>query len=124
GALSSRASGTVSSRSPHIVRADSGQYSSRSLENPDHWVNCQFGLDRGASVASLPEAVQKPVTLGERVRAARHALGMSQAQLAGDQLTKVFISQAEAGLDRPSLRMLQTIASRPGELPHYLHRDG
>ena len=61
-------------------------------------------------MASLPGAVQKPVTLGERVRAARHALGMSQAQLAGDELTKGFISQVEAGLVRPSLRSLQIIA--------------
>src|SRR5256886_5991531 len=79
--------------SPHIVRADSGQYCSSRLENLDRWAYCQFGLDRGASVASLPEAVQKPVTLGERVRAARHALGLSQAQLAGDELTIFFSSR-------------------------------
>src|SRR5439155_582472 len=108
--------------SPHIVRADSGQYCSSSLENPDRWAYCQFGLDRGASVASLPEAVQKPVTLGERVRAARHALGLSQAQLAGDELTKGFISQVEAGLVRPSLRSLQIIASRLGRSLDYLIR--
>jgi len=74
-------------------------------------------------VASLPEAVQKPVTLGERVRAARHALGLSQAQLAGDELTKGFISQVEAGLVRPSLRSLQIIASRLGRSLDYFIGD-
>jgi len=74
-------------------------------------------------VASLPEAVQKPVTLGERVRTARHALGMSQAQLAGDELTKGFISQVEAGLVRPSLRSLQIIATRLGRSLDYFIGD-
>jgi tetratricopeptide (TPR) repeat protein len=74
-------------------------------------------------VASLPEAVQKPVTLGERVRAARRELGMSQAQLAGDELTKGFISQVEAGLVRPSLRSLQIIATRLGRTLDYFIGD-
>ena len=51
-------------------------------------------------------------TLGERVRAARKELGLSQAQLAGDELTKGFISQLESGLVRPSIRSLQVIATR------------
>jgi tetratricopeptide (TPR) repeat protein len=79
--------------------------------------------DRGASVASLPEIVQKPATLGERVRAARHELGLSQAQLAGEELTKGFISQVEAGLVRPSLRSLQIIASRLGRSLDYFIGD-
>jgi tetratricopeptide (TPR) repeat protein len=74
-------------------------------------------------VASLAEAVQKPVTLGERVRAARRELGMSQAQLAGEELTKGFISQVEAGLVRPSLRSLQIIASRLGRSLDYFIGD-
>jgi tetratricopeptide (TPR) repeat protein len=74
-------------------------------------------------VASLPEAVQKPVTLGERVRAARRELGLSQAQLAGEELTKGFISQVEAGLVRPSLRSLQIIASRLGRSLDYFIGD-
>ena len=63
-------------------------------------------------MSSVPVAAQKPATLGERVRAARRELGMSQAQLAGEELTKGFISQVEAGLVRPSLRSLQIIATR------------
>lgn len=50
--------------------------------------------------------------LGERVRTARKALGLSQAQLAGEELTKGFISQLESGLVRPSIRSLQVIATR------------
>lgn len=74
-------------------------------------------------MASLPEVVQKPVTLGERVRAARRELGLSQAQLAGEELTKGFISQVEAGLVRPSLRSLQIIASRLGRSLDYFIGD-
>ena len=60
-------------------------------------------------------------SLGERVRTARKALGMSQAQLAGDELTKGFISQLESGSVRPSIRSLQIIASRLGKpLDHFL----
>lgn len=50
--------------------------------------------------------------LGERVRSARKELGLSQAQLAGEELTKGFISQLESGLVRPSIRSLQLIAGR------------
>src|SRR5262249_3971966 len=65
---------------------------------------------------SIPSA-----SLGERVRSARKGLGMSQAQLAGDELTKGFISQLESGSVRPSIRSLQIIASRLGKpLDHFL----
>ena len=53
--------------------------------------------------------------LGERVRSARRERGMSQAQLAGEQLTKGFISQVESGLVRPSVRSLQILATRLGK---------
>src|SRR5260221_12541184 len=53
-------------------------------------------------------------SLGERVRSARRDAGLSQAQLAGDELTKGFISQIEPGLVRPSIPSLQHIASRLG----------
>jgi len=60
-------------------------------------------------------------SLGERVRTARKALGMSQAQLAGEELTKGFISQLESGTVRPSIRSLQIIAGRLGKpLDHFL----
>jgi len=74
-------------------------------------------------VVSSPETVQTPTTLGERVRAARRELGMSQAQLAGEELTKGFISQIESGLVRPSVRSLQIIATRLGRPLDYFVGD-
>ena len=61
--------------------------------------------------------------LGERVRAARRERGMSQAQLAGEELTKGFISQVESGLVRPSVRSLQLIATRLGKSLDYFLGD-
>jgi len=63
------------------------------------------------------------VTLGERVRAARRELGLSQSQLAGTELTKGFISQIESGLVRPSVRSLQVIANRLGKSLDYFLGD-
>ena len=68
------------------------------------------------------ETAQKP-GLGERVRAARRERGMSQAQLAGEELTKGFISQVESGLVRPSVRSLQIIAGRLGKSLDYFLGD-
>jgi HTH-type transcriptional regulator, quorum sensing regulator NprR len=62
-------------------------------------------------------------TLGERVRSARQALGFSQARLAGDELTKGFISQLESGTVRPSIRSLQIIAARLGKPLDYFLGD-
>src|SRR5258706_11651137 len=62
-------------------------------------------------------------SLGERVRSARHDAGLSQAQLAGDELTKGFISQIESGLVRPSIRSLQHIASKLGRPLDYFIAD-
>ena len=61
--------------------------------------------------------------LGERVRTARRERGMSQAQLAGDELTKGFISQVESGLVRPSVRSLQIIATRLAKSLDYFLGD-
>lgn len=62
-------------------------------------------------------------TLGERVRSARRDAGLSQAQLAGDELTKGFISQIESGLVRPSIRSLQHMASKLGRPLDYFIAD-
>jgi len=62
-------------------------------------------------------------TLGERVRTARREAGLSQAQLAGDELTKGFISQIESGLVRPSIRSLQHIAQTLGRSLDYFIAD-
>ena len=50
--------------------------------------------------------------LGEKIRAARKELKMTQAELAGTDFTKSFISQVEKGFARPSIRSLQIIAGR------------
>lgn len=80
-----------------------------------------------ASRSSGPATTQTQGTgssaLGERVRTARRDLGLSQAQLAGEELTKGFISQLEAGLVRPSIRSLQVIASRLGKPLDYFLGD-
>ncbi len=68
------------------------------------------------------ETAQTP-GLGERVRSARRERGMSQAQLAGEELTKGFISQVESGLVRPSVRSLQIIAGRLGKSLDYFLGD-
>ena len=62
-------------------------------------------------------------TLGQRVRTARRDAGLSQAQLAGDELTKGFISQIESGLVRPSIRSLQHIAQKLGRPLNYFIAD-
>src|SRR5438874_3334872 len=62
-------------------------------------------------------------TLGARVREARRERGMSQAQLAGEELTKGFISQVESGLVRPSVRSLQILAARLGKSLDYFLGD-
>jgi len=73
-----------------------------------------------AASATVSNSVQ---TLGERVRAARRESGLSQAQLAGDELTKGFISQIESGLVRPSIRSLQHIAQKLGKPLDYFIGD-
>src|SRR4030088_3117650 len=65
----------------------------------------------------------KPNGLGARVREARRERGMSQAQLAGEELTKGFISQVESNLVRPSVRSLQIIAARLGKSLDYFLGD-
>ncbi len=77
----------------------------------------------GSTLATVSSVTNGPSTLGERVRSARRAAGLSQAQLAGDELTKGFISQVEAGLVRPSIRSLQVIAGRLGRSLDYFVGD-
>ena len=76
------------------------------------------------SIRGSAGVVSKPgQTLGERVRTARREAGLSQAQLAGDELTKGFISQIESGLVRPSIRSLQHIAQTLGRPLDYFIAD-
>lgn len=52
------------------------------------------------------------MTLGQKIRAARKQLNMTQQDLAGDEFTKSFISQLEKDVAKPSLKSLQVIARR------------
>ena len=53
-----------------------------------------------------------PVVLGSRVRAARLARAMTQADLAGAEVTVSYISRIEAGQRRPDGRVLARLADR------------
>ena len=51
-------------------------------------------------------------TLGDKIRALRRQMRMTQADLAGDDFTKSFISQIEKNQTQPSLKSLMIIAQR------------
>lgn len=55
-----------------------------------------------------------PVVLGSRVRAARRALGMNQADLAGDAYSVGYVSRIESGGRRPTLTALTVLSERLG----------
>lgn len=63
---------------------------------------------------------EAPPTLGERVRALRLGLGLSQADLAGKRFTKEYVSQIERGKTRPTSHTLEWLAGRLGTDPGYL----
>ncbi len=50
--------------------------------------------------------------VGQRIRAARKARGMSLADVGRDDLTRSFLSLVELGRSRISLRALSIVASR------------
>lgn len=76
-----------------------------------------------ATEAKKDDRPRVAAAMGEKVREARRQLGFSQAQLAGEELTKGFISQLESGLVRPSIRSLQLIATRLGKPLDYFIAD-
>ena len=57
---------------------------------------------------------ERTAGLGDRLRTLRLSRGLTQSQLAGDDLTKGFISQVESGRTRLSLRAAQIVAGRLG----------
>jgi len=61
------------------------------------------------------------LTLGQKVRSARIARGMTQKQLVGDQITRNMLSRIENDSATPSMRTLEYLAGRLG-LPagHFL----
>ena len=64
------------------------------------------------------------MTLGEKMRALRRQMGMTQADLAGEEFTKSFISQIEKNQARPSLKSLRIFAQRLNRPVSYFLDDG
>lgn len=62
-------------------------------------------------------------SVGEKIRALRKKLKMTQQELAGNEFTKSFISQIEKNHARPSLRSLQIIADRLGKPVSYFLQE-
>lgn len=59
--------------------------------------------------------------IGDRIRAARHRVGLTQQQLAGERYTKAYISALETGIARPSMIALSFISERLALPPsHFL----
>ena len=71
---------------------------------------------RARPAAARERAQAAPV--GGLVRQARLAAGLTQAELAGAEMTKALISHIERGRVRPSLRTLHVIAPRLGRDVH------
>lgn len=61
--------------------------------------------------------------IGSRIRAARQAAGLTQAELAGDRYTKAYISALELGHAKPSMAALDYLAPRLGTRPDRLLTD-
>lgn len=57
--------------------------------------------------------------LGQRLKQARLALGLSQRQLCGDTITRNMLSQIENGAARPSMDTLHCLAARLGKPVSY-----
>lgn len=55
------------------------------------------------------------MNIGQRLKEARLAAGLSQRQLCGDTITRNMLSQIENGAARPSMDTLQTLAKRLGK---------
>jgi len=60
-----------------------------------------------------------PAVLGQRIRTARQAAGLTQAQLAGD-VTAAYLSRIESGERRPEFTLLEQMAKRAGVTVHQL----
>ena len=64
------------------------------------------------------------MTIGQRLKEARLAAGLSQRQLCGDTITRNMLSQIENGVARPSMDTLQTLAQRLGKPVSFFLEDG
>jgi transcriptional regulator with XRE-family HTH domain len=89
-----------------------------------------FGAIRGKMCHMSPELAHQltkldPVVLGERIRAARVAAGLTQPELAGTDASVAYISRIESGQRRPGTDLLQVLAGRLGVTVDFLaHGEG
>lgn len=61
-----------------------------------------------------------PAVLGRRLRAARKAAGLTQAHVAGGEVTAAYVSRIEGGHRRPDALLLERMAARAGITVHEL----
>src|SRR5437016_8807758 len=66
-----------------------------------------------------------PSSLGQRIRQARQALGLSLAAVAGDDFSRAFLNQVELGRAHPSTQTLRIIARRLQQpIDYFLEEPG
>src|SRR5436309_5185758 len=64
--------------------------------------------------------VDDPMAVGQRLRQAREAAGLTQRELSFEGCTAAYVSRIEAGARVPSLQILHEFAKRLGVTPDYL----
>lgn len=64
--------------------------------------------------------VDDPTAVGQRLRQAREAAGLTQRELSFEGCTAAYVSRIEAGARVPSLQILHEFAKRLGVTPEYL----
>jgi tetratricopeptide (TPR) repeat protein len=64
--------------------------------------------------------VDDPIAVGQRLRQAREAAGLTQRDLSFEGCTAAYVSRIEAGARVPSLQILHKFAKRLGVTPEYL----
>src|ERR671922_2048620 len=68
----------------------------------------------GRSLTPLATSQRAPSGLGTRLRQLRVAAGLTQSELAGDRVSKEYVSQIERGKTRPTRETLAWIGERLG----------
>lgn len=72
-----------------------------------------------AHLAELSRTIDR-AELGRRLKAARVAAGLTQAELAGSDVTAAYVSRIEVGQRRPEALLLERMATRAGTTVHEL----
>jgi transcriptional regulator with XRE-family HTH domain len=64
--------------------------------------------------------IDQTASVGDRLRQARLAAGLSQRELSGDGISFAFVSRIERGNRTPSVKMLRKLAARLDVSVHWL----